>query len=244
MQGGVNLFRASGAVARLFVEVGHSRSGRTCLGDADAVAEYVVLNGSGEVTTCRSLAADEYEAWVDWVEPITGSRMGKPRLAGAVRQGSPRFAQMGINVTPQLSLAAEESPEVSVALDRAQQAALTEIRRWFAQRAVTRIGAKGAQAIVPVEQLQVVGIAHRVTRAGRPYRHLHMQFGTRVWAEGGWRALSTGGLFAQQAEIRRIGSAMIANDRELAEALARHGVMVPDASPGKALGRASVLPAC
>ena len=192
MRGGVNLFRPPGVVARLFVEAGHSRSGRSCLGEADAVAEFAALNGAGDVVAERALTADEYEAWVGWFAPQTGQRMGSPKRAGAERQGSPRFAQLGINVSQELSLLAAEHSEVAVAVDRAQRSALVELRSWFAQRAVTRIGPQGAQRRVPVELLQVVGIAHAVSRAGRPYRHLHMQIGTRVRAEDGWRALDTG----------------------------------------------------
>lgn len=224
MRGGVNLFRPPGNVARLFVEVGHSRSERSCLGDADAVAEFAALNGAGEVVAERALTADEYEAWVDWLDPLTGQTMGRPKLAGAVRQGSPRFAQLGINVSQELSLLAAEHAEVAVAVDRAQRCALVELRSWFAQRAVTRIGPQGAQRRVPVELLQVVGIAHAVSRSGRPYRHLHMQFGTRVRAEDGWRALDTGALFSLQGELRRIGSDILTADRDLMATLTGFGV--------------------
>lgn len=224
MRGGVNLFRPPGNVARLFVEVGHSRSERSCLGDTDAVAEFAALNGAGEVVAERALSVDEYEAWVDWIDPLTGQTMGRPKRAGAARQGSPRFADLGINVSQELSQLAAEHPEVAVAIDRAQQRTLVGLRRWFAQRAVTRIGPQGAQRQVPVELLQVVGIAHAVSRAGRPYRHLHMQFGTRVRAEGGWRGLDNGVLFSLQAEFRRIGGDILRADRELIDTLAGFGV--------------------
>lgn len=236
MQGGVNLFRPPGVVARLFVEAGHSRSGRSCLGDADAVAEFAALNGAGEVVAEHALTADEYEAWVDWIDPLTGQTMGRPKLAGAVRQGSPRFAQLGINVSQELSLLAAEHAEVAVAVDRAQRRVLVELRSWFAQRAVTRIGPQGAQRRVPVELLQVVGIAHAVSRAGRPYRHLHMQIGTRVRAENGWRALDTGVLFSLQAEFRRIGAAVLAADGELEATLAGFDVSTDATTRRKARG--------
>ncbi|MCY1718633.1 relaxase domain-containing protein [Microbacterium sp. SL62] len=32
---------------------------------------------------------------------------------------------------------------------------------------------------------------HRSSRAGDPHRHVHMQWGTRVFAEGQWRGLHT-----------------------------------------------------
>lgn len=72
MKGGVILFRGSGAAARRYVEADRSRSDEYYLGADNAVAEYAVLDGRGEVTATRSLTADEYEGWVDWTNPITG----------------------------------------------------------------------------------------------------------------------------------------------------------------------------
>ena len=72
MKGGVILFRGSGAAARRYVEADRSRADEYYLGADDAVAEYTVLDASGEVTAARSLTADEYEGWVDWINPITG----------------------------------------------------------------------------------------------------------------------------------------------------------------------------
>jgi hypothetical protein len=64
----------------------------------------------------------------------------------------------------------------------------------------------GAQEVVPIEQMQVVGITHRTSRAGDPHRHIHMQIGTRVWAAGKWRALDT----AQRCSSSRARSALSA----------------------------------
>ena len=76
VKGGVVLFRGSGAAARRYVEAGRSRADEYYLGADDAIARYAVLNARGEVTTARSLTADEYESWVDWHDPITGEQMG------------------------------------------------------------------------------------------------------------------------------------------------------------------------
>lgn len=38
--------------------------------------EYTVNDASGEVTTERALSADEYEGWVDWINPVAGEQMG------------------------------------------------------------------------------------------------------------------------------------------------------------------------
>ncbi|MGP5055236.1 MobF family relaxase [Brachybacterium paraconglomeratum] len=230
MKGGVLLFRGNGAAARRYVEADHSRADEYYLGADDAVAEYAVLDGAGEVTAARSLSAGEYEAWVDWVNPVTGESMGTPRKPGEGSKGSPLFAEMTINAAKSLSVAAALHPEVSDALDAAQQDALAEIRRWLGQHSVTRVGPREAREVLPIEQMQVVGISHKTSRAGDPHRHIHMQIGTRVWAAGKWRALDTAALFKQQGAIRALGTAVIAAHPQLAQTLAAHGLTLDPVS--------------
>lgn len=222
MHGGVVLFRGTGADAMRYVESDRSRADDYYLGDATGIS-YAVLDASGEASS-RPLHAEDYAGWVDWINPDTGERMGRPRLAGSDRQGSPRFAEMVINTPKSLSIAAALHPEVSKALDVAQQGALSEIQRWLAQHSATRVGPRGKQEVVPIGHMQVVGITHRTSRAGDPHRHIHMQVGTRVWAAGAWRALDTAAMFKQQGAIRALGSAVIAASPELASALDRHGL--------------------
>src|SRR5690606_28911694 len=177
-----------------------------------------------------SLDPEAYAGWADWTNPLTGESMGKPRRAGSDRQGSPRFMEMVINTPKSLSIAAALHPEVSDALDAAQQDALAEIRRWLAQHSVTRVGSLGAQEVVPVEQMHVVGITHRTSRAGDPHRHIHMQIGSRVFAAGKWRGLFTAALFKQQGTIRALGTAVIAASPGLADTLERHGLTLDPAT--------------
>ncbi|MGQ0407849.1 MobF family relaxase [Leucobacter sp. W1153] len=229
MQGGVILFRGTGTDALRYVEADRSRADDYYLSDSTGV-HYTVLDATREAMSGRVLAADEYAGWVDWINPGTGEQMGRPRLAGVDRQGSPRFAEMVINAPKSLSIAAALHPEVSDTLDAAQQAALSEIERWLAQHSVTRVGPRGKQEVVPVEHLQVVGITHRTSRAGDPHRHIHMQIGTRVWAVGKWRALDTAALFRQQGAIRALGTAVIAASPELASVLDRRGLTLDPVS--------------
>ena len=128
MHGGVILFRGTGADALRYVEADRSRADDYYLSDGAGI-EYAVLDASGEAVLVRALSNEEYAGWVDWINPDTGERMGRPRLAGQDRLGSPRFAEMTINGPKSLSIAAALHPEVSAALDRAQQDALAEIRR-------------------------------------------------------------------------------------------------------------------
>lgn len=230
VKGGVILFRGSGAAARRYVEADRSGADEYYLGADDAIAEYTVLNASGEVITARSLSAEEYEAWVDWINPVTGEQMGTPRQPGEGRKGSPLFAEMTVNAPKSLSVAAALHPEVSAALDAAQRDALAEIQRWLSQHSVTRVGPRGAQEVVPIEHMQVVGISHKTSRAGDPHRHIHLQIGTRVWAAGKWRALDTAALFKQQGAIRAMGTAVIAAHPELAATLVEHGLTLDPVS--------------
>ena len=230
VKGGVILFRGNGAAARRYVESDRSGADEYYLGADDAVAEYAVLDAMGEVTVSRSLTSAEYEGWVDWINPVTGEQMGTPRLPGDGRKGSPLFAEMTINAPKSLSVAAALHPDVSAALDAAQQDALAEIRRWLGQHSVTRVGPRGAQEVVPIEHMQVVGIRHKTSRAGDPHRHIHMQIGTRVFAAGKWRALDTVALFKQQGAIRAMGSAVIAAHPQLTQTLTEHGLTLDPVS--------------
>ncbi len=230
VKGGVILFRGSGAAARRYVEADRSRADEYYLGADDAVAEYAVLDAHGEVTATRSLTADEYEGWVDWINPDAGESMGTPRAATEATKGSPLFAEMTVNAPKSLSVAAALHPEVSDALDAAQQDAVAEIRRWLGQHSVTRVGPRDAREVVPIEHMQVIGIRHKTSRAGDPHRHIHMQIGTRIFAAGKWRALDTAALFKQQGAIRALGTVVIAAHPQLAQTLADHGLTLDAAS--------------
>ena len=230
VHGGVIPFRGTGADALRYVEADRSRADDYYLGAETTVAQFAALNGSGTVTDELALDPEAYAGWVDWENPLTGEQMGKPRRAGSDRRGSPRFMEMVINTPKSLSIAAALHPEVSDALDAAQQDALSEIRRWLALHSVTRVGPFGAQEVVPIEQMHVVGITHRTSRAGDPHRHIHMQIGTRVFAAGKWRGLFTAALFKQQGAIRALGTAVIAASPELAAVLDRNGLTLDPAT--------------
>jgi hypothetical protein len=180
VKGGVILFRGAGTAARRYLESDRATADEYYLEAGTAVAEFTVTGAHGEAVDARSLSPEEYAAWVDWIDPITGTSMGTPRGAGEGMRGSPRFAEMVINAPKSLSIAAALHPEVSDALDAAQRDAATEIRRWLAQHSVTRVGPRNAREVVPVQRLQTVAVAHKTSRAGDPHRHIHFQIGPRV----------------------------------------------------------------
>ena len=224
MKGGVTLFRGTGAAARRYLESDRSTADDYYLEGGTALAEFTLTDSTGEVVADRELSPEEYAAWVDWTDPLTGTSMGTSRLPGDGRRGSPRFAEMVVNTPKSLSIAAALHPAVSDALDLAQRDAATKIRRWLAQHSVTRVGPRGLQEVVPVEGLQTVAVLHRTSRAGDPHRHIHFQIGTRVRAAGKWRALDTAALFKQQGAIRALGTAVIAAHPHLATVLDAHGL--------------------
>ena len=224
MKGGVILFRGSGTDARRYLESDRSRADEYYLEGGVTLAEFSAVDAQGRVIGAVGLTPEEYAQWVDWVNPLTGESMGTPRLSGEGQQGSPRFAEMFVNAPKSLSIAAALHPEVSEALDAAQQDAVAEIRAWLGQHSVTRVGPRGKQEVVPIEQLETVAVSHRTSRAGDPYRHIHFQIGARVWAAGAWRGLDTAALFKQQGASRALGTAVIAAHPQLAAVLNTHGL--------------------
>jgi hypothetical protein len=224
VKGGVILFRGGGSAARRYLEADRSQADDYYLEAGAALALFTITGHSGETVAEAGLDPERYAGWVDWTHPVTGESMGIPRLPGEGRRGSPRFAELVVNTTKSLSVAAALHPEVSDALDAAQADAVAEIRRWLAQHSVTRVGPRGQQEVVPVEQVQTVAVVHCTSRAGDPHRHVHFQIGTRVQAAGAWRALDTAALFKQQGAIRALGTAVIAANPQLAEVLDRKGL--------------------
>ena len=224
MKGGVILFRGTGIAARRYLESDRSTADEYYLEGGTALADFAASGHDGEVIETRTLDPEGYAAWVDWTDPITGTSMGTSRSASDRSKESPRFAEVVINAPKSLSIAAALHPEVSDALDAAQQDAAEEIRRWLAEHSVTRVGPRNAREIVSVQQLQTVTVSHKTSRAGDPHRHIHFQIGTRVYAAGKWRGLDTAALFKQQGAIRALGAAVIAAHPQLASVLDQHGL--------------------
>lgn len=240
MRGGLVFFRGAGGEARAYLESDHSHADEYYLENGGAVAEWTAWDGAGAPLSRAQLGGDTYQAWVDWKDPETGAQRGTPRDEVRVRDNgelritpsSPRFVEMTVNSDKSLSVAAALSSAVSVALDQAQAAASTAMNRYMAENSVTRVGPRGAQRFVPVERLESVTVVHRSSRAGDPHRHVHVQWSTRVLAEGKWRALHTAATLKQQGALRGVGEAAINSHAGLRVALAAEGFEF-DAGTGK-----------
>jgi len=53
-----------------------SRADEYYLEGGGALAEFCVVDGSGEVVGFGALTPEEYASWVDWINPFTNESMG------------------------------------------------------------------------------------------------------------------------------------------------------------------------
>ncbi len=171
------------------------------------------------------LDGDAYEAWVVGID-----REGNPK--GRLRTGAHglRFVEIVVNGPKTWSIAALIHPGISAAYGRAQDRAAKEIVTWLAANATTRVGPRGRQVQVPVDQLEAAVIQHFTSRAGDPHRHLHVQINARVLAQGRWRGLHSAGVVDMIDALNGIGHAAVACDPEFRRELARHGYTLDPAS--------------
>ena len=112
--------------------------------------------------------------------PASTSSPVARRAGSASDANALRFVEVTVNGPKTWSLAAALHPEISAALDEAQDKAADEIVGWIAEHATTRVGPRGRQVQVPVEKIEAAVIRHYTSRAGDPHRHLHLQVNARV----------------------------------------------------------------
>ncbi len=228
----MKFYRGSTAAARAYVEADHSRADDYYLGEGAGVAARFVLDMRDSVSPTVRQAADldgeTYERWVG------GYDVGTDRAKGRLRDDANalRFVEVTVNGPKTWSLAAALHPEISAALDAAQDQAAAQIIGWFAGHATTRVGPRGRQVQVAVEQIEAAVIRHHTSRAGDPHRHLHLQINARVFAQGGWRGIHSVGARDSLEAINGIGHAAVSTDPRFRAALAAHGFTV-DAATGE-----------
>ena len=223
MHGGMKFYRGSAAAARAYVEADHSRADDYYLAEGSGVASRYVVDVSDSVSpTVRhagDLDGETYERWVAGYDVDTGRAKGRLRDdANALR-----FVEVTVNGPKTWSLAAMLHPELSAALDAAQDRAAEQIIGWVAAHATTRVGPRGLQVQVPVAHIEAAVIRHYTSRAGDPHRHLHLQVNARVFAAGAWRGIHSVGMRDSLEAINGIGHAAVATDPEFRTALGEHG---------------------
>jgi ATP-dependent exoDNAse (exonuclease V) alpha subunit len=231
VHGGLKIYRGAAAAARNYVEADRSRADDYYLAEGSGHAElYVARRGESGAALhhSASLSGDAYEQWVAGHDVATGGAKGRLRTDD---QGV-RFAEVVVNGPKSWSLAAALHPEIAAAYDAAQQRAAEELITWVAEHATTRVGPRGLQVQVPVDEVEAVIVRHYTSRAGDPHRHLHLQINARVKVGERWRGLHTVGLRDGLGAINGIGHAVMMCDPEWQNALADRGYAL-DAKSGE-----------
>jgi len=182
VHGGVKIYRGSPAAARAYVEADRSRVDDYYLAEGTGLASRLVAGRDG-VVQLAPLDGPAYERWVAGHVVETDRPKGRLRTDDA----AVRFVEVIVNGPKTWSLAAALDPGIGAAYDAAQDRAAREIVGWLAAHATTRVGPRGRQVQVPVEEIEAAVVRHYTSRAGDPHRHLHLQVNARVWAHGRWR---------------------------------------------------------
>ena len=231
MHGGVKFYRGSPGAARSYVEADRSRVDDYYLAEGTGLATRYVATPTteggpqgerpqaGGVRIRGTLDGPAYEQWVAGYDVDTGRPKGRLRTD----ERGLRFVEVVVNGPKTWSLAATLHPQIAAAYDKAQDRAATEIIGWLAEHATTRVGPRGRQVQVPVEQLEAAVVRHYTSRAGDPHRHLHLQINARVFAAGKWRGLHSVGVVDSIEAINGIGHAAVMCDPEFRHTLAAHG---------------------
>jgi conjugative relaxase-like TrwC/TraI family protein len=227
VHGGAKFYRGSAGAARSYVEADRSRVDDYYLAEGTGVAARYVASASpaaggrgiAAVQDGGTLDGDAYERWVAGYDLETGAPKGRIRTD----ERGLRFVEVVVNGPKTWSLAAALHPEIAAAYDTAQERAAVEIIGWLAEHATTRVGPRGRQVQVPVEQLEATVVRHYTSRAGDPHRHLHLQINARVFASAAWRGLHSVGMVDSIEAINGIGHAAVMCDPEFRQTLAAHG---------------------
>ena len=190
------------------------RRGTYVEADRSRVDDYYLAEGTGRRDPVRRLdrrragdrpsagrpGRDAYERWVAGYDVETGAPKGRLRTddaGAAVRRGRGQRAEdlvAGRGAAPGDRRRLRRRPGPGGAV---------EIIGWLAEHATTRVGPRGRQVQVPVEQLEAAVVRHYTSRAGDPHRHLHLQINARVFAAGAWRGLHSVGRGGQHRGDQR-----------------------------------------
>ncbi|WP_017936135.1 MobF family relaxase [Nocardioides sp. Iso805N] len=224
MHGGMKVYRGAAKAARNYVEADRSRADDYYLAEGSGLAMRFVARRDGATDSVRlerraDLDGESYETWVAGYDVETNEPKGRLRKDDQ----AVRFVEVTVNGPKTWSLAAALHDDIAQAYDAAQMAAAEEIIGWLAAHATTRIGPRGRQVQVPVEELEATVVRHFTSRAGDPHRHLHLQINARVFAQGAWRGIHTVGVRDSLEAINGIGHAAVMTNPEFRAALAEHG---------------------
>ncbi|HEY3528055.1 MAG TPA: MobF family relaxase [Nocardioides sp.] len=218
----MKIYRGNPAAARAYVEADRGRVDDYYLAEGTGLAARLVATPDA-ITEMPAMDGPTYERWVAGRIVDPGPDAGRPKGRLRSDDQAVRFVEVTVNGPKTWSLAAAVDPEVAAAYDAAQDRAAGQIVGWLALHATTRVGPRGRQVQVPVEELEAAVVRHYTSRAGDPHRHLHLQVNARVWAQGRWRGLHTVGVRDSLEAINGIGHAAVMCDPGFRAVLAAHG---------------------
>lgn len=229
MKGGMVFFKGTGGqAARRYLEQDAQLSAAGYYTENNQLlATRTAYSAEGNTEDIQLLTPEEYQGWVEWVDPRTGEQRGtlKERVhpvTGKTEQ-SVMFVDKSINAPKSLSVLAAIDPQFATVLERTMGRAAEAIGRYQAQNLHTRIMSQGVRSWVPVERLESATVVHKTSREGDPFWHIHFQTLNRVYAGGKWRALDTAELVKHNATLNALGTAVINGDTELRTYLAQAG---------------------
>jgi conjugative relaxase-like TrwC/TraI family protein len=239
----MKVYRGAAAAARHYVEADRSRADDYYLAEGSGLALRFVARRNAaaagvDVDRRADMDGEAYETWVAGIDLETGQAKGRLRKDDQ----AVRFVEVTVNGPKTWSLAAALHDDIAAAYDTAQMAAAEEIISWLATHTTTRIGPRGQQVQVPVEEIEAAVVRHFTSRAGDPHRHLHLQINARVFAAGTWRGLHTVGVRDSLEAINGIGHAAVMTDPDFRAALAAHGYTL-DPETGEVTQLAGYAPA-
>src|SRR4051794_9205320 len=217
----MKVYRGSAAAARNYIEADRSRVDAYYLAEGTGLADRYIATPEN-VRMADQMDGPTYERWVAGYDVETGRTKGRLRTD----EQAVRFVEIVVNGPKTWSLAAVLHSEIAVAYDGAQDRAARQVIGWLAEHATTRVGARGRQVQVPVEQVEAAVVRHYTSRSGEPHRHLHLQINARVHAAGSWRGLHTVGVRDSLDALNGIGHAAVMTDPEFRSVLADHGYIL------------------
>jgi exodeoxyribonuclease V alpha subunit len=185
MHGGVKFYRGAAKAARNYVEKDCARYDDYYLAEGDGIAMRFVAETTpaGDVALVKKPGMDgeTYEGWVAGLVVETGQPKGRLRKDAK----GLRFVEVTGNGPKTWSLAAALNPEVSAALDAAQERAAQQIIDYLAKHATTRPG--GADRGCGDPALHVTGRGYAPASAPSDQRS-RLREGRVAGTALGWRA--------------------------------------------------------
>lgn len=219
MRGGMTFFRGSTAdAARRYLEKDRTVAADYYTEQGRILATNYGFRPDGSLSTVNALTAEAYGLLMDGKDPETGAQRGR-----AMNEKSLRFIDKIINVSKDLSLAAELDDDVSEALDRAMSEASMGLGVYLAQNTHVRIRVDGGRLWVTPDEIQVATVVHRTSRDGDPHRHIHFQIVNKARVGDTWYAFDTQELRGLNRTLNMLGERVIHSDANLLRVLEEKG---------------------